>query len=431
MDGYTISEKILMSHRVDGDGPVQPGQIVRARVDRVLLNDVSGPLAFQQFEQMGASTLADPERVVLVADHFAPPPSIAAAHGLHQMRVFSERFGVNHFYDIGQGGIEHSLLPEKNLVAPGDLIIGGDSHTCTYGAFNAFGTGLGSTDIAAAMALGELWFRVPESLYFEFTGAGGPYVTGKDFILRVIEEIGVDGATYRAMEFGGEGIYGLNMDERMAVCNMAVEAGAKAGIMVADKALSQWAKEHDIPGDLAVVPDPTARYRATYRVEMGSQPLVAAPHSPGNVKSVGEVARRRVHQVYIGNCANGTLTDLRQAASILKGRRVARGTRLIVVPATQQIYRKAIEEGLIDLLIDAGAAVSTPTCGACFGGHIGLLDAGEVAVATTNRNFRGRMGHAEAEIYLANAYVAAAAAVAGELIDPALVMPASKGGSPQ
>ena len=429
MDGYTIAEKILMSHRVEGDEPLRPGQIVRARVDRVLLNDVSGPLAFQQFERMGPSRLDDVERVVLVADHFAPPPSVVAAHGLHQMRQFSERYGIEHFYDIGTGGIEHSLLPEKHLVTPGDLIIGGDSHTCTYGAFNAFGTGLGSTDIAAAMALGELWFRVPQSLRLEFTGLRRPYVTGKDFILRVISEIGVDGATYMAMEFSGEAIRDLNMDERMAVCNMAVEAGAKSGIVVPDQVLSDWAQDHGIENTWGVDPDPLACYQSTYHFDMGEVgPLVAVPHSPATVKAIAEVAGRHVDQVYIGNCANGTLTDLRQTASILKEHRVARQTRLIVVPATQQIYHQALKEGLIDVFIEAGAAVSTPSCGACFGGHSGLLDAGEVAVATTNRNFRGRMGHSAAEIYLANAYVAASCAVAGELIDPALVVSVPKGG---
>lgn len=422
MSGWTMAEKILMDHLVDGPAAVRPGQIVRARVDRILLNDVSGPLAFRQFEAVGATKLSNPDQVVLVADHFAPPPTIAAAHGIRQMRVFAERYGVTHYYEVGQGGIEHALLPEQGLVAPGELIIGGDSHSCTYGAFNAFGTGLGSTDIAVALALGDLWFQIPQTLRFEFTGRPTAYVTGKDVILRVLQEIGVDGATYMALEFSGEGIWALNMDERMALCNMTVEAGAKAGMVEADPLLSAWAQERAVPSDKAVAADKDAIYRERYVLSLADMPpLVAVPHSPGDVHSLDEVSGRHVDQVYIGNCANGTLTDLRQAAEILRGRHVARGTRLIVVPATQHIYQQALEDGIIEQLIEAGAAVSTPTCGACFGGHMGLLDQDEVAVATTNRNFRGRMGHAKAEIYLGNAFVAAAAAVAGELIDPVLI----------
>jgi 3-isopropylmalate/(R)-2-methylmalate dehydratase large subunit len=419
--GQTMAEKILARHVISGD--VEPGRIIRARVDLALLNDVTGPLSFQQFHAMGATHVADPERVVLVCDHFAPAPSLAAAHGLKRMRQFADEQHIPHFFDVGQGGIEHTLLPERRLIAPGDLIIGGDSHTCTYGAFNAFGTGLGSTDIAAALALGELWFLVPESVRFIFHGAKRPYVTGKDIILRVLREIGADGATYQAMEFAGEGIASLSIDERMAVCNMAVEGGAKTGIVTPDAVTEAWAREHAAPRPYELVaPDPDAQYTATYTFDLADfGPMVARPHSPANVAPLEEVAGTHVDQVYIGNCANGTMTDLRQAAALLGGRRIARGTRAIVVPATQRIYEQAMAEGLIAQFVEAGAAVSTPTCGACFGGHMGLLDEGEVAITTTNRNFRGRMGHAGAQVYLASASVAAAAAVAGEIVDPAQV----------
>lgn len=428
--GQTMAEKILARHAVSGE--VAPGRIIRARVDLALLNDVTGPLCFQQFREMGATRVADPERVALVCDHFAPAPSIAAAHGLKVMRQFAEEQQIPHFFDVGQGGIEHTLLPERGLIAPGDLIIGGDSHTCTYGAFNAFGTGLGSTDIAAALALGELWFLVPESVRFTFLGAKRPYVTGKDIILRALREIGADGATYQAMEFTGEGVASLSIDERMAVCNMAVEGGAKTGIVTPDAVTEAWARAHVAlrPYEL-VAPDPDARYAASYTFDLADfGPMVARPHSPANVVPLDEVVGTHVDQVYIGNCANGTLTDLRQAVSLLGGRRVARGTRAIVVPATQRVYEQAMAEGLIAQLVEAGVAVSTPTCGACFGGHMGLLDDGEVAITTTNRNFRGRMGHAGAQVYLANASVAAAAAVAGEIVDPAQIgAPLAKGGS--
>ena len=419
--GQTMAEKILARHATSGE--VEPGRIIRAWVDRVLLNDVSGPLSFKQFREMGATRVAEPERVVLVCDHFAPAPSVAAAHGLKAMRQFAEEQQIPHYFEVGQGGIEHTLLPERGLIAPGDLIIGGDSHTCTYGAFNAFGTGLGSTDIAAAMALGELWFLVPESVRFTFRGTKHPYVTGKDIILRVLREIGADGATYQAMEFAGEGIATLTIDERMAVCNMAVEGGAKTGIVVPDAITETWARDSAAPRPYELVaPDPDAHYAATYTFDLADfGPMVARPHSPANVVPVDEVVGTHVDQVYIGNCANGTLTDLRQAVALLGGRHVARGTRAIVVPATQRVYQQALAEGLITQLVEAGVAVSTPTCGACFGGHMGLLDEGEVAITTTNRNFLGRMGHAGAQVYLANAYVAAAAAVAGEIVDPAEV----------
>ncbi len=421
--GRTIAEKILEQHLVSGE--VTPKTIVRARVDRVLINDVSGPLAFQQMSAMGAEHVAVPDAVVLVCDHFAPAPHLAAARALQTMRAFAREQGIAHFYDVGQGGIEHTLLPEEGLVAPGNLIIGGDSHTCTYGAFDAFGAGYGSTDIAAAMALGDLWFLVPESARFDFTGKRRPFVTGKDVILGILADIGVDGATYQAMEFGGDGLADFNVDERMAICNMAVEAGAKTGFVIPDAVTRAWVDERFGSDVGLVLPDSDAAYVSVRTFDLAQiPPLIARPHSPGNVVPLTEVLGRHIDQVYIGNCANGTITDLRQAASVLRGRCVARGTRAIAVPATQRVYRQALHEGLLDILAEAGVAVSTPTCGACFGGHMGLLDENEVAVTTTNRNFHGRMGHANASVYLANAYIAAAAAVAGELVDPAQVLSA-------
>jgi 3-isopropylmalate/(R)-2-methylmalate dehydratase large subunit len=416
--GKTIAEKIIEAHAVGG-GSVEPGAIVQARPDRILLNDVSGPMAFAQFERMGGRRVAEPQKVVLVCDHFVPPSTLAAAHALQEMRAFARSQGIAHFYDVGRGGIEHTLLPERGLVSPGALIVGGDSHTCTYGAFNAFGTGLGSTDIAAALALGHLWFMVPESMRIELRGHLRPFVTGKDVILHLLGTIGADGATYQCLELGGEGLASLNVDERMAICNMAVEGGAKTGITTFDDMTAEWAGAFLPHPPQPVVPDPDAHYVTTLTIELSSlDPLVAQPHSPANITSVAAIGRIKVHQVYIGNCANGTMTDLRQAAHVLKGRQVAPGTRAIVVPATQRIYREALAEGVIDQFLAAGAVVSPPTCGACFGGHMGLLDDGEVAVTTTNRNYRGRMGHAGAGVYLANAYVAAAAAVAGEIVDP-------------
>jgi len=372
---------------------------------------------------MGAERVADPSRVVLVNDHFVPPKDVASAANLTVMRQFAREQGIEHFYDFTEGGIEHTLLPERGLVAPGELIAGGDSHTCTYGAFAALGTGLGSTDMAALLALGELWFQVPQTLRYDVVGSKRPFVSGKDLILYLIGRFGVDGATYMCMEFGGDGMAQFNMDERMAICNMAVEAGAKTCIVEPDPVTRQWASGMAFNRPVREVrSDPDAEFAARHTVKLDELvPLVACPHSPGNVRPVEEVRGVRVHQVYIGNCSNGTLTDLRQAAQVVRGKRVAKGVRAIVVPATQAIYRQAMAEGLLAILTEAGFIVSAPTCGACFGGHMGVLDRGEVAVATTNRNFRGRMGHPESQVYLANAYVAAAAAIAGELVAPQAV----------
>lgn len=427
--GSTMAQKILANHLVpERSAPVKAGEIVRAKIDLVLLNDVSGPLALKQLGAMGARRVSMPDKVVVVCDHFSPPPDLSSAHGLKALREFAREQGISHFFDVGKGGIEHTLLPERGLIAPGMLVVGGDSHTCTYGAFGAFGTGFGSTDIAAALALDEAWFMVPETLRFNFRGTRQPLVTGKDLILRVLREIGVDGAIYCAMEFTGDGLAGFDADERTAICNMSVEAGAKTGFVVPDGVTREWAERTARQPYALVVPDDDAEYRGSWEFDLDEMgPLVACPHSPANVVPVGDVTGTKVDQVYIGNCANGTLADLRQAAALLKGSKVAEWTRTIVVPATQRIYQQAVEEGLIATFIEAGAAVSTPTCGACFGGHMGLLDEGEVAVSTTNRNFKGRMGDARAEVYLAGAYVAAAAAVAGALVDPREVMATAPG----
>lgn len=391
------------------------------RCDVVMANDVSGPVAFRQLEKMGVERVFDPSRVVMVADHFMPAKDARSAELQQRLKEWSDAQGVT-FYGQGRGGIEHTLLCEEGWIVPGSVIAGGDSHTCTYGALGAFGSGLGSTDIAACLALGEFWQTVPATIQVEFTGDKRRFVTGKDLILAVLAEIGVGGGTNAVLEFVGDGAAALSVDERLAVSNMAVEAGAETGIFPADDTTAgylegrtdrPWQRERS---------DADAAFARRLRVDLaGLPPLVALPHLPGNVVPVEEVAGLRVDQVYIGNCANGTMTDLRQAAELLGGRRVHRNCRAIVVPATQRIYREALREGLLDLFVEAGAVVSTPTCGACFGGHNGVLAAGERAVATTNRNFRGRMGSSEAEVLLANAYVAAAAAVAGELVAPAEV----------
>ena len=418
--GKTIAEKILQAHLLDDKAKVEPGEIVRAWVDVVLLNDVNGPIAFRHFENMGGGAVACPQKVVLVCDHFAPAPTAAGARLIGDMRRFAQQKGIEHFFDVGKGGIEHTLAPEQGLIVPGDLIAGGDSHTGTAGAFGAFGTGMSWAGMAAIMVLDETWFKVPESMRFTLRGKKAPFVTGKDVILRALQEIGVDGALYRSMEFGGPGVADLNIDERMGICNMMVEAGAKTGMVEPDEQTEAYAKAHAKRPYTLVRADPDAQYASRHDIDLASmRPMLAKPYSPENVVAVDEIKNVHVDQVYMGNCANGTLTDLRQIASVLKGRKIARGTRAIIVPATQQVYVQAMHEGLIEQFVAAGAAVSTPTCGACFGGHNGALDDGEVAVATVNRNFKGRAGHAGAQVYLANSYVAAAAAVAGEIIDPA------------
>lgn len=417
----TMIEKILSRHIAEGIA--RAGEIVIARPDVVLLNDISGPVTFRQFDVMGATRTFDPDRIVLVADHFSPAKDVISAESIRILREFGERHAIRHFYDTGNGGIEHAVLAEIGMVGPGTLVFGADSHTCTAGALNAAGIGFGSTDLAAALATGELWLNVPETIRIELAGKPSPFVTGKDVILAVLRAIGSDGATNAALEFGGPGLAALNVDERFAVANMAVEAGGETCVIEADDVLNRWLAARGRSPSEAVAPDPGAVYRQVLEIDLDAlSPLVSRPPSPADAVPVETLERTRVDQVYIGNCSNGTLTDLRQAAAVLKHRKVARGVRMMVVPATQSIYRAAMKEGLLDMFLEAGAAVSPPTCGACFGGHMGILAAGETAIATTNRNFRGRMGHVDSRVFLANAWVAAAAAVAGEIVPPAQVL---------
>ncbi len=397
---------------------MRPGDVVTVRCDVVMANDVSGPVAFRAMEKMGATAVFDPSRVVMVADHFVPAKDAKSAELQARLKDWSRAHGVA-FYGQGRGGIEHTLLCEEGWIVPGAVVAGGDSHTCTYGALGAFGTGLGSTDIASCLALGRFWQRVPETIVVELTGSLGPFVAGKDVILSVLGRIGVGGGTNAVLEFAGPGAEALTIDERLAVANMAVEAGSETGLFAADATIEEYVRDRARFPWTAERTDDGAEVRERLAIDLGAlEPLVALPHLPGNVEPVSVVSGVRVDQVYIGNCANGTLTDLRQAASILRGRQVHPDTRAIVVPATQAIWRAAAAEGLLDVFAEAGAMVSTPTCGACFGGSNGALAAGENAVTTTNRNFRGRMGSPEASVYLANAWVAAAAAVAGELVHP-------------
>jgi 3-isopropylmalate/(R)-2-methylmalate dehydratase large subunit len=413
---HTLAEKILLAHaEVD---ELSPGDIVMVRVDTVMANDVSGPVAFRQMEKIGASRVFDPSRVVMVADHFVPAKDARSAALQKRLKDWATDQGVA-FYDQGRGGIEHMVLAEDGWIVPGEVIVGGDSHTCTYGALGAFGSGLGSTDIAAALANGEFWQPVPATIRVRFDGEKRGFVSGKDLILAVIAEIGVAGATNAVLEFVGEGSRSLTIDERMAVANMAVEAGAETGLFAADELTRAYLADRVTREWSAMASDEDAEIAREIVIDLdGLGPLVAAPHSPGNVMALADAAGTPVEQVYIGNCANGTMTDLRQAAAVLRGRSVHPRSRVVVVPATQAIYREAMREGLLEVFAAAGAMVSTPTCGACFGGGMGVPAAGETAVTTTNRNFKGRMGSPDARVYLANAYAAAAAAVAGELIDP-------------
>jgi len=417
MTGRTITQKIIAAHTAEGSAPA--GGIVTLRPDVVLLNDVSGPLAFEQFAAMGAIRPFDPSRVVLVADHFAPAPDITAAGAIAMTRDFARRHGISHFYEPGRGGIEHTLLAELGMVGHGSIVFGADSHTCTAGAFNALGIGFGSTDLAGALALGQLWMRVPESIRVELTGTPGAYVTGKDVILELIRRIGSDGAADASLEFGGPGLVALPMDARMAIANMAVEAGADTCVFEGDAQSVEDMARRGVPEAPAVTADADAAYRQRILIDLGAlSPLVAKPPSPASGVPVEALRGQKVDQVYVGNCSNGTMTDLRQVVELLRGRRVAPGVRMVVVPATQKIWRQALAEGLLDAIAEAGAAISPPTCGACFGGHMGILAAGETAIATTNRNYRGRMGHPDSQVFLANAWVATAAAIAGEIIPP-------------
>ncbi len=410
----TITEKILAEHA--GRREVAPGELINARVDVVLANDITAPIAIKEFARIGAERVFDPDRVVLIPDHFAPQKDIKAAEQCKMLKEFSKAHHLGHYFEVGRMGIEHALLPEQGLVVPGDLVIGADSHTCTYGALGAFSTGVGSTDVAAAMATGECWFRVPESMRFIYYGTLRRWVGGKDLILHTIGDIGVDGALYRAMEFEGETIRSLPMHGRLTICNMAIEAGGKSGIIVPDAVTEAYVKGRARRGYRLYSSDPDAVYVDTREYDCSRiEPLVACPHLPSNVRPARELTHVSIDQVVIGSCTNGRLQDLRDAAEVIRGRKVHPDVRMIVIPATQQIYREAMKEGLFEVFIDAEAVVSTPTCGPCLGGHMGILAKGERAVATTNRNFVGRMGHPDSEVYLSNPAVAAASAVLGRI----------------
>ena len=415
--GMTMSQKILAYHA--GLDSVKAGQLINAQLDMVLGNDITSPVAVKEFEKAGFSCIRCPERVSMVMDHFTPNKDIKAAEQVKTVRNFANKYGVENFFDVGRMGIEHALLPEQGLVGAGDLVIGADSHTCTYGALGAFSTGVGSTDMAAGMMSGQCWFKVPSAIKFVLKNKPAKYICGKDVILHIIGLIGVDGALYKSMEFVGDGIQYLSIDDRFTICNMAIEAGAKNGIFPVDDITREYLDGRFKREIRVFEADADAEYERVIEVDMSKlQPTVAFPHLPENTRTPDQWGDVKIDQVVIGSCTNGHISDLRIAADILRGKKVAKGVRCIVIPATNTIWKQAMHEGLFDVFIDAGAVVSTPTCGPCLGGHMGILAAGERAVATTNRNFVGRMGHVDSEVYLASPYVAAASAVAGKIASP-------------
>lgn len=415
--GMTISLKILAAHA--GRDHVEAGELLNCKLDVILGNDVTAPVAIAEFKRLGLQQVFDQDSIVLVPDHFTPNKDIKSAEQCKIVRDFAKAYGIKHYYEIGQMGIEHCLLPEQGLVGPGDLIIGADSHTCTYGALGAFATGVGSTDMAAAMATGEAWFKVPESIKFIYYGKIPRWVGGKDFILHAIGDIGVDGARYMSMEFTGEAISALSMDNRFSMANMAIEAGGKNGIIAADEITLAYIKDRVQRPYTIYQSDPDAVYARTIEYNVSAmEPVVAFPHLPENTHPVSEAAGIAIDQVVIGSCTNGRIEDLEVTASILKGHKVHPEIRLIILPGTQTIYLEALRRGFIETFIEAGAVVSTPTCGPCLGGHMGILAKGEKALATTNRNFVGRMGHPESEVYLSNPAVAAASAIKGKITPP-------------
>ena len=417
--GMTMTQKILAAHA--GLPEVKAGQLIEAKLDLCLGNDITSPVAVNEFERCGACGVFDKSRVALVMDHFTPNKDIKAAEQVKRVREFASKYDVENFFDVGRMGVEHAVLPEQGLVGPGDCIIGADSHTCTYGALGAFSTGVGSTDLAAGMATGTAWFKVPSALKIVLTGKPSQYVGGKDVILHLIGMIGVDGALYRSLEFTGPGVANLTMDDRLCIANMAIEAGAKNGIFSVDAVTMAYVEGRFQRTPVVYEADPDAEYDEVIEIDLSAlRPTVAFPHLPENTKTIDECSGQvKIDQAVIGSCTNGRIEDLRAAAEILRGRKVAKGVRCIVIPATQQIWLDAMHEGLFDVFIEAGAVVSTPTCGPCLGGHMGILAAGERAVSTTNRNFVGRMGHVDSEVYLSNPYVAAASAVTGYITDPA------------
>lgn len=421
--GMTMSQKILASHA--GLERVRAGQLIMADLDLVLGNDITAPVAINEFSKFGKETVFDKEKIALVPDHFTPNKDIKAAEQAKTMRTFARHHEITNYFEVGQMGIEHALLPEQGLVGAGDLVIGADSHTCTYGALGAFSTGVGSTDMAAGMASGKAWFKVPSAIRFNLTGKLSRFVSGKDLILHIIGMIGVDGALYQSMEFTGPGVANLTIDDRFTVANMAIEAGAKNGIFPVDEVTNAYLDEHYKKEARVYEADDDAEWEKTYEIDLSHvKSTVSFPHLPSNTRTIDAVGEIRIDQVVIGSCTNGRIDDLRQAAEILKGRKVAPHVRALIFPATQKIWKQAMGEGLFDIFVDAGCAVSTPTCGPCLGGHMGILAEGERAVSTTNRNFVGRMGHPKSEVYLASPSVAAASAVAGYIADPKRIMEA-------
>ena len=415
--GMTMTQKILAAHA--GLDSVKAGDLIEAKLDLVLGNDVTTPVAVKVFDDAGFTKVFDKERIAIVLDHYTPCKDIKSAELCATAREFAKRFDITHLYDVGCVGIEHALLPEKGLVGPGDCIIGADSHTCTYGALGAFSTGVGSTDMAAGMAAGENWFKVPSAIKVNLVGKMQKYVSGKDVILHLIGLIGVDGALYKSIEFAGEGVGELSMDDRFTIANMAIEAGGKNGIFPVDEKTMEYVKDRFKREVKIFEADADAEYESEVTIDLSTlKPTVALPHLPSNTKTIDEVKGMHIDQCVIGSCTNGRISDLRAAAEIFKGRTVAAGVRCIVIPATQEVYMQSIKEGLTEIFINAGCAVSTPTCGPCLGGHMGVMSAGERAVATTNRNFVGRMGHVKSEVVLASPAIAAASAVKGCLAHP-------------
>lgn len=415
--GMTMTQKILADHA--GLDKVTAGQLIEARLDMVLGNDVTSPVAINEMNRFGKTSVFDKSRIALVMDHFTPNKDIQSAENCKQVREFAKKNDILHYYDVGNMGIEHALLPEQGIVTCGDCVIGADSHTCTYGALGAFSTGVGSTDMAAGMVTGKAWFKVPSAIKVVITGKKAPYISGKDIVLHLIGMIGVDGALYKSLEFTGDGIKELSMDDRLCIANMAIECGAKNGIFPVDDVTLAYVNGRSEREYKIYKADDDAEYDSVVEIDISTlKPTVACPHLPENTKTVDELGKIEIDQVVIGSCTNGRMEDMRTAAEILKGKKVAKGVRCIVIPATQSIYLQCIKEGLAEIFVEAGAIVSTPTCGPCLGGHMGILAAGEKAVSTSNRNFVGRMGHTKSEIYLASPVVAAASAVAGYIADP-------------
>ncbi len=419
--GMTMTQKILAAH--SGKSAVTAGELILADLDLVLGNDITSPVAIREFGKLGKNSVFDKNKVTMIMDHFAPNKDIKAAEQCKMCREFCGDMEITHFYDVGEMGIEHALIPEKGLVTAGNLVIGADSHTCTYGALGAFSTGVGSTDMACGMAIGKAWFKVPSAMKIILRGSLRKYVSGKDVILHIIGRTGVDGALYKSMEFTGEGLSSLSMADRLCIANMAIEAGAKNGIFEVDDTTLGYIRSHGAAEPVIYSADPDAEYDDVLDIDLSQiEPTVAFPHLPENARTFGEIGDVKIDQIVIGSCTNGRLEDLQSAAEILKGRKVAKGVRVIIIPATQQIYLEAMEQGLLKIFIESGAVVSTPTCGPCLGGHMGILAAGEKAITTTNRNFVGRMGHPESEVYLASPATAAASALTGRITSPWEVM---------